>query len=125
MYYSIHPCDLSLIVLRTLPVTCGPQVENQRLYAIIDRFQSRDVGSDTASMASEMSYHPRDDSALLVKRLEEQNRNLQREISALSADAANLQHLSAGTGERLAPRTLITPRPPPPPLSNASDCDHR
>jgi hypothetical protein len=97
------------------------QVENQRLYAIIDRLQNRDAGSDTASMASELSYHPRDDSALLVKRLEEQNRNLQREISALSADAANLQHLSAGTGERLAPRAVVAARPPAP----ASDCDHR
>lgn len=97
------------------------QVENQRLYAIIDRLQNRDAASDTASMASEMSYHPRDDSALLVKRLEEQNRNLQREISALSADAANLQSLSAGTGERMAPRAVVAARPPAP----ASDCDHR
>lgn len=70
-------------------------------------------------MASELSYHPRDDSALLVKRLEEQNRNLQREISALSADAANLQHLSAG--ERLVPRAVAAARPPAP----SSDCDHR
>eukprot|EP00884_Botryococcus_braunii_P023669 jgi/Botrbrau1/9987/Bobra.0012s0076.2 len=96
------------------------EVENQRLYAIIDRLQNRDAGSDTASMASEMSYHPRDDSALLVKRLEEQNRNLQREISALSADAANLQHLSAGAGERLPPRAVVAARPPAP----ASDCDN-
>jgi len=79
---------------------------------VVEHLKARSEMSDTASQASDAGslYAPREDgikveSAQLVRRLEDQSRSLQREISALSHDAASLQVMSsaAQTGPRPGP----------------------
>ena len=97
---DLHPYVV-LHMPKKPPLTCL-QVENHRLYTIIERLQTVREGSDTCSVAaSEMSAlsgytdNRRDGTAVLVKQLEDQNRSLQDEISKLSADATSLQNLSS------------------------------
>ena len=96
------------------------EAENARLYTVIDRLQAaRESGGDMLSLgwgdsasggvdATSAVALLRDDGGSLMARLEEQNRTLAREISSLSADAANLQDLSAAVADAAAaagPRT--------------------
>ena len=96
------------------------QHENSRLYAVIDRLQparpsgragsgSGDAASDADShTGTDMSGAGGTDAALLVKRLEEQNQTLQREMSLLNNDAADLKSLKT-FGQSSASQCALPP----------------
>ncbi|KAK9863522.1 hypothetical protein WJX84_012268 [Apatococcus fuscideae] len=79
------------------------EFENHRLYEIIDKLSSGNATSLTAELKAKSSSKGHE-SAQLVKRLEDQNKNLQEEINRLSTDTAIMQSMAVRADSDASPR---------------------
>lgn len=104
------PCASCRNPLATLKLDSCVQIENDRLYNIIQltsknqNADSRSLGADGASAETELPARQKGlngiNSAELIRKLESNQSRLQEDMCKLSRDAANLQSLNTGTTAR-------------------------